>query len=86
MSTNDHKNSRNEVLKVYLDRLNDIVTGQCRKDPIQFVRTVHAIFSSVQDVSLFYDGNEFSWMFDYETKEVCILLSVYILWHVCKYR
>ena len=70
LNDSEHKEYRNKTLKMYLNILSNIPAGNCRSDPVQFVRTVVAIFLSVHNCYLCYDYNEHSWNMGVETSDV----------------
>ena len=58
----DHIYFRKHALNLYLNELlNDFATITLRDDPIEIIRTVHAVYASVSSSYLYYDKGEYPW-------------------------
>lgn len=69
LQNSQHKQYRLFALKFYLSMLNDIVSGQYKSDPCQFIRTAFAICAQIYNCSLFYDNGQNFWIYE-EMKQV----------------
>jgi len=70
LKLHDHMKYRKDTLKMYLNILSNIIDGNCRSDPVQFVRTIVAIFLSVHNCCLHYDDKDHNWTLGGEISEV----------------
>jgi len=77
LQASQHKQYRLFTLKFYLTMLNDIVSGQYRSDPRQFIRTAFAICAQIYNCSLFYDNGQHFWFYE-EMKQVITVCCVHI--------
>jgi len=69
-SLREHKQYRKDTLMKYLNVLSNFAVRNFSGDPVQFVRTVVAIYLSVHNCYLYYDDQEKTWNFGTETSEV----------------
>ena len=73
LSQSKHRHYRVLALEFYLDALNDILSGQCRSNPCQFLKTIFAIYASVYNCALFYDHKDHLWTIE-EVKQVIVFV------------
>ena len=58
----DHTYFRKLALNLYLNELlNDFATIALKDDPVEIIRTVHAVYASVSSSYLYYDKDEYQW-------------------------
>ena len=79
-SDQDHTEFRKCALYLYLsDILKDFTTATSKNDPVEIIRMVYAVYTSVSSSYLYYDNNEHIWNPSYEdTAEV--IKQHYVSW------
>ena len=77
-SDQDHTEFRKCALYLYLsDFLKDFTTATSNNDPVEIVRMVYAVYTSVSSSYLYYDKNEHLWNPSYEDTAEVIKQNMY---------
>lgn len=64
LSLSNHIQARINALKIYLSSLHNILHGvKSVNDPIDVIRTVYAIYKSLDDSCVYFDEKEIYWRF-----------------------
>ena len=78
LSHSHHVELRKNALTTYLDSLWDTLYGpESMDDPVNVVRTVHAIYATLDDSCVFFNWNQMDWKLS-ETTDVSYLNLLFV--------